>query len=155
MKFRNGHNDAQNFERSMACTVFCHPDEDMAVQSDRDDADINVIIRRYNATGIAPRPGSVPYFADVVDGFDLHVAMQVTREAQESFDLLPSDVRSRFSNNPNFLAEFLGNPDNRYEAAKLGLLRPEVAREVLSPAPAPVPVVPATPAGGSSSAATG
>lgn len=92
-------------------------------QSFRDECDINTILRKYVKSGflshVRDNPGQYGDFSDVDD---YHTALNKICEANEGFLTLPSELRSRFSNDPSELIAFLANPDNRDEAIALGLI---------------------------------
>lgn len=102
-------------------------------QQFRDECDINTIVRRFGVTGQLPVPVRLPTYDDFTQVRDFQSAMQAVRDAEESFAALPSDLRSRFANDPQQLLEFLGDAKNRAEAEKLGLVNPA------PPPPAPPP----------------
>jgi len=88
------------------------------------DADINNIMERYAKTGIPPhRTSKTPMYADVSELPDLLTVSNIVHEAQSKFQSLPSQIRERFNNDPAKMIEFLQNPKNQEEAAKLGLLK--------------------------------
>lgn len=95
---------------------------DKTVQSEKENCDINVIMRRFRVTGQMP-PGSVrlPEYADYSEVTDFHTAMNVVRAAREDFMALPADVRKRFGNDPQNFLEFCGDPNNVDEMIKMGL----------------------------------
>lgn len=109
-------------------------------QQFRDDVDINTLVRRFGITGELPVARNLPEYGDFTEVTDFQTAMQSLRRSQETFDALPAALRDRFQNDPARLLHFLGSEDNREEARKLGLLRPE---------PLPEPEVPSTPPPGS------
>lgn len=96
--------------------------EDLAVQSYKDDADINVLVRRFGVTGEMPRASVEPFYGDFSEVVDYQTAMNRLREADSAFASLPSAVRRRFADNPAELIGFLQDPDNRAEAEQLGLV---------------------------------
>lgn len=152
MRFYNGLDQEVNQARSSTLgVVVFDPEEDLAKQDGKDDADINTIIKRYYSQGLVPKPGKTPYFADVSEGFDYQTALNSVRAVQYSFGALPAEIREEFGHDAGRLARWLENPNNAHRAAELGLLNPEATERILRP-PAPVDT---TPAGGSSSAATG
>ncbi len=105
------------------------------------DADINNIIAKHMKGGplgsgeIATRQA---VFADVSSGDSYREILDKTRTAQQAFEGLSSDVRSRFSNDVSKLLDFVCDEANRDEAIKLGLLPPDKAPEK-EPAPDPDP----------------
>lgn len=103
--------------------------EQMTVQSEKDNCDINVIVKRFGVTGQLPIVSRLPTYGDFDSIFDFRSAMESVRSAQERFDALPSDVRKRFYNDPQMFVEFASDPKNLDEMRKMGLakaLPPEV-----------------------------
>ena len=90
-------------------------------QTHKKECDINYILDKYRQTGLVNHvnrfQGSYGDFDDV----DYHQAMNIVIEANESFNSLPSDIRKRFSNNPELFLEFINNPENIDEMVELGL----------------------------------
>lgn len=117
-------------------------DESLAIQSQRDDADINVIVKRFGITGKLPESIVVPSYQDFAEVFDFQSAMNVVALANQEFMRLPADVRERFGNNPQKFVAFCEVPENLEELVKMGLAvkRPEpepekvMKVEVVSPA---------------------
>lgn len=97
----------------------------MTKQSFKDECDINVIMRRYERTGVLPTPvGVAPQYADC-SAVDFQEAMLQVADAKSLFNQLPARVRERFSNDPARMLEFCEDARNAEEARKLGLLKPE------------------------------
>lgn len=97
----------------------------MTEQSYKDDCDINVILKRYNGQlGLGNMSEFQEYYAsnfeDVSAAVDLQEAYRQVAAAREAFDAMPSDIRSRFANDPVEMLAFLGDARNRDEAVKLG-----------------------------------
>lgn len=67
-------------------------------------------------------------------------AKNLVAHAQSQFEMLPSEIRDRFSNNPEKLISFLSDDGNYDEALKLGLVnkRPEKVEDVTPVTPLPV-----------------
>jgi len=106
-------------------------DESLAIQSARDDTDINTIVRRFGLTGELPGDLQMPQSGDFSGLGGFHEAMNVVRAAEEEFLRVPAETRARFNNDPARLMAFLEDGANYDEALRLGLVQ---AR--------PVPVVP-------------
>lgn len=92
-----------------------------AKQSMKDDCDINKIMAKFQRTGAithfnrhSPKYG----FATSQDFAD---SMRIITSAQEMFNDLPSEIRTKFHNNPGEFLEFVQNPDNASEMETLGL----------------------------------
>lgn len=106
-------------------------DVSRAVQSSRDEVDINTIVKRFGLTGQLPTDVAVPQFADFAEVFDYHSAMNVIAEAKEAFMEMPADVRARFLNDPHEFVAFASDPANLEEMRKLGLAVPKEAEDPL------------------------
>lgn len=122
------------------------PPETKTIQSAREDADINVIVSRMRRTGVLPTTARVPTAGDFSEQVtDYHTAMNMVINARNEFNKLPPKLRSRFSNDPQQLMDYLTDPQNNEESYKLGLrTKPPVEPE---PAPIKVEVIaPAAPA---------
>lgn len=94
----------------------------MAIQSARDECDINNIIRKH-AVGI-PVTHVVDghqVFGDFSDVEDFQTAQQRVIEAHEAFASLPAHIRRRFDDDPTNLIAFVSDENNLDEAIKLGL----------------------------------
>lgn len=115
-----------NYDRDAAseeCGVTCG-DPSLAVQSERDECDINVIMERFGH-GV-PLPGSlrVPTYGDFTGVSDYRSALELISEADDSFMKLPADVRSRFQNDPARFVDFASDPLNIDEMRAMGLADP-------------------------------
>lgn len=124
--------DAASVDSGLVCE-----DESLALQSAKDEADINTIVRKFGLTGELPNDLKMPQSGDFTDVPDFHSAMNLVRSAQEQFLRVPADVRARFNNDPQRLMAFLEDDVNRDEARKLGFL----ADPVKVPEPMRVQVV--------------
>ena len=113
-------------------------DESLAIQSARDETDINTIVRRFGLTGELPGDFDMPQSGDFTNVVDFHGAMNLVRASQEEFLRVPAEIRARFNNDPGRFMAFLDNDDNRAEATKMGLLKDPVK----PPEPVSVRVVP-------------
>lgn len=127
---------AASLESGLACS-----DESRTVQSEKDDADINVLVRRFGLTGMIPQNVRAPIADDFCDVFDFSSAMQGIRTAQESFEQLGSDVRERFRNDPELFVKFCleekdGKLVNIDEMRKFGLALPAKPETVPESVPA-------------------
>jgi len=100
------------------------PEPSLAVQSSKDECDINTIVRRFGLTGQLPDNVSAPVYADFHEVYDYHTAMNQIKAAEGAFMSMPADIRSRFRNDPNAFVDFCSDDSNRAEAEKLGLVFP-------------------------------
>lgn len=119
----------------------CSGEPSMTKQSYAEEADINVLVRRFGILDAAP---AVPFpEMDFTGAVDYHTALNMVRGAEEAFGDLPALVRQRFDNDPGKLLQFVTQDENRDEAVKLGLVNAPPVRQDAAPA-APV-TPPATP----------
>lgn len=119
-------------------------DKSLAVQSQKDDADINVIMKRFGVTGQMPNGVMVPpTFQDFTDAPDFRQAMDLMKSATDSFMQMNADTRARFLNDPARFVDFCskvdekGNLVNYDEMLKMGL----AVEKVVPAKPAPTEVV--------------
>lgn len=113
-----------NYDRDQASDLsglLCE-DESLTVQSAKEDADINTIVRRFGLTGQLPDNVNPPQYGDYTGVTDYRSALHAVMEAEESFMALPADIRSRFHNDPQAYLEFFADDNNRVEAERLGLI---------------------------------
>lgn len=113
--------DAASVESGLACA-----DESLAVQSQKEEADINVIVRRFGVTGELPQGLKVPRYGDFIDTVtDYRTALDLVMEADKAFMALPAEVRQRFGNDPGKFLDFVEDPANLEELRKMGLAVPK------------------------------
>lgn len=107
-----------------------HETPSMTKQSDAEDCDINVMMAKYQATGVEPRvnPRS-PQWGDFSTVVGFQEALNIVRQSEADFALLPAEVRDRFGNDPAGLLRFLEKEENRAEAERLGIVLPAAPEE--------------------------
>lgn len=94
-------------------------------QAFREECDINVLMDRYQRTGILPGDPSrraAGGFVDVSDVGSYQECLAVVAKANEAFAALPARVRERFKNDPARMVLFVEDDRNREEAVRLGLV---------------------------------
>lgn len=106
-------------EAGLACD-----DPSLTLQSQAQEADINVILKRLNVTGVLPQASRVPTYGDFSAVVDYRGALDLIRAADAAFMSVPADVRARFSNDPAAFVEFCSNEANIEEVRRLGLAPP-------------------------------
>lgn len=89
------------------------------------ECDINNILKRYRATGLMRQIPSPPMYGDFSNLPSYQDALNTVNEAEAAFMALPSDLRTRFDNDPQKFLDFAGDPDNLPELRKLGLAKKE------------------------------
>lgn len=103
----------------------CCPEETRTVQSERDNCDINVIVKRFGVTGQVPQSVRLPTFESYEDVFDYQTAMQAVIDARDAFMELPAKVRERFNHDPQRFLEYATDPANLDGMRELGLAPPK------------------------------
>lgn len=116
-------------------------------QSFKTECDINVIMARYQATGVIQSLNKgEPRYVDTT-GVDYQSAMNTVANARSLFEELPAHIRNRFKNDPVEMLQFAAKGENYEEALKMGLLDPakaaataaEKAAKAAKPVSAPSP----------------
>lgn len=102
-------------------------DPSLAVQSQKDEADINTIVRNFGVTGQLPSGVKVPMYDDFDEIIDYRTAIERSREAEASFMAMPADLRARLGHDPQRFLEYCADPANLEEMRKLGLAVPAPA----------------------------
>lgn len=117
-------------------TLSCTPDSSETQQEFRDECNINIILKRFGATGRLPNLKTNGQFGDFTHVDDYMSALNQVMHAQDSFAELPALLRERFNHDPGQLLAFLGDPKNIDEAIKLGLVnKPQAPSSAPPPAP--------------------
>lgn len=117
---------AFNYDRNKASDesgLKCE-DPSLAVQSERDEVDINTIVRRFGLTGRLPDDVRLPQYGDFTGITDYREALHAVMAADEAFMKLPAELRGRFHNDPQAFLVFCSDEKNREELGRLGLLKP-------------------------------
>lgn len=116
-----------NYDMRLAgmLTATFNTDPSLAQQSGKDDADINVIVKRFNLTGMVSQVPLPPTYDDFTGVSTFLDAMNLIRAGEESFAAMSADTRSRFGNDPAAFVEFCSDPANLEEMRKMGLAVPK------------------------------
>lgn len=107
-------------EASDASGLECK-DPSLTLQSEKDNCDINVIVKRFGLNGQLPTNPRLPEYGDFREVDDYKTALDAVRAAGENFMLLPPDLRARFKNDPQEFLEFVTDPRNQEAVIGLGL----------------------------------
>ena len=108
-------------------------DESLSIQSEKDNCDINLIVKRFGVTGVVPQTLRQPLEGDYSGVYDFRTAMDAVVEARTTFDALPAAIRARFQNDPQLFLEFCSDKENLEEMRKMGLAVPEVVPPEIVP----------------------
>lgn len=139
--WRTQYDTQRDEEEGLEATINCQ-DESLTMQSFAEDADLNVIAKRFglDKTGIPVGEFDPNSYGDFTDVPDLRTALDIIRDAKHKFMELPPKLRARFHNDPSELWDFVRDPENGDEAVRLGLLlRPETQQAPAQPAPKQTP----------------
>lgn len=129
-------------------------DKSRTRQSHAKDCDINQIMAKFQRTGSIDHVATHGARYANIESIDYHTAMNLTRDAEQMFDDLPSSLRKKFENLPGNFMDFVQDPDNLEEMDTLGLLNDEASQRLQAqreaanaapPTPEPPPAEPATP----------
>lgn len=110
MKFRSAW--GYDVEEASEASGFRSTDPSLTVQSQSEDADLNVMMKRFGVTGQFPQNARVPEYGDFEHITDFRSAIEAVRQAQSDFDAFPAEVRAYFQNNPQMMLDFVSNPAN-------------------------------------------
>lgn len=127
-------------------------DPSLAVQASKDEADLNVIVKKYLRTGELPQTRQVAYM-DLSAMPNLQEALHMVADAEAAFMDIPADVRKYFDNDPVKLVAFASDDKNHAKAIELGLIPPPAppVSAAGQAAPGGVPASPQPPNGGPNS----
>lgn len=92
-------------------------------QHHKDQVDANLIVKKYGGYHMMPDP-KLGMYADLTKVSDYHTSLLEIQKAQAAFDALPSNLRTRFNNDPAQLLAFIQDPKNKAEGVTLGLFEP-------------------------------
>lgn len=101
-------------------------DPSLTKQSMAEDADINVILKRFGVTGQVPTSLKLPTFGDFTGVSDFRTALHAVMAAEEAFMQVPADIRRRFGNDPQEFVAFCSDPANLDELRRMKLAPPAV-----------------------------
>lgn len=107
-------------EASVRSGLECR-DASRTLQSQAEEADINVLVRRFGVTGELPITKRMPSYGDFTGTNDYRTAVEMVMQAEDAFMQVPAEIRARFHNDPGAFADFCENPQNLDELRKMGL----------------------------------
>ena len=96
--------------------------DSLTQQSHAEAADVRRIIRHYDRTGlIANVNKGIAQYGDYSEINEYAEALNMVREANESFAEIPSHIREQFNNNAGLFFEFATDPKNSEKMMEMGL----------------------------------
>lgn len=112
-------------------------------QHQKDETDINGIVKRFRVTGLLPQGIRRPTYGDFDSVTDFRSAMDAVIAAEKSFASLPSEVRKKFDNDPAKFVDFCSDERNLDAMREMGLAVPKAPEpEPMAVRVIPDPVVP-------------
>lgn len=96
-------------------------DPSLAIQSQKDEADINNIVKNFGVTGQLPQAVRLPQFGDFEGVSDYRSAVEAVMAAEEAFMAIPATIRSKFDNDPQAFADFCVDRSNLPQLREWGL----------------------------------
>lgn len=91
-------------------------------QHPKDMCDINLILKKYQKTGKLPLMDRVPIYDDFSKVKDYKESLGIIMKADEQFNNLPSDLRSKFRNDPQEFLSYVEKADHE-DLMELGLAK--------------------------------
>lgn len=110
------------------------PSEDLGIstgpgltkQSDKDACDVNLILKRYENTGVLPDMiRNDARYGDFSSPVSFQDSMNVVMKAQAQFEALSAKVRAEFDNDPAKMLAFCADEKNIDKMIELGLAIPK------------------------------
>ena len=115
--------------RTRVVTAFTEPSKTQ--QQFKKDCDVNVIIKKYRQghaiTHISKHEGGYGDFTEISSYQD---ALDKVITLNQEFSRLPSEIRTRFNNDPGRLIDFINDERNTDEAIRLGLLEKKLQQNL-------------------------
>jgi len=92
-------------------------------QSMAKDTDINLIMAKYQKTGLVNFVNENQGEYMEAPELDFHQAIEYIAKSKELFDEMPSSLRKRFNNDPGEFLDFVHDENNADEMVSLGLAK--------------------------------
>lgn len=109
------------------CYGLACPEPTLTIQSEKDNCDINQIIKRSEKSGILPVRSDYAnaMFGDFTDIPDYQTALNAVNAANETFMSLPAEIREQFQNDPAKFVDYATNEANIDQLREWGLATPK------------------------------
>lgn len=101
------------------------------------ETNINFIIDRYQKTGSLEHLKKYEGEYGIFEAIDFHTAMNSVAKATEMFDELPSNIRTKFENDPGKFLDYATNTENHQGMVDMGLAYPKEQISELENEPVP------------------
>lgn len=100
-------------------------EESRTRQSEMRSADINLIMAKYQKTGVLPPATRQGFFADVSEVGDYREALDRIQRMDNYFLHLDPEVRKQFDNDPAIFLDFVSHDANLPKLEEMGLIAPD------------------------------
>nr|QJB19432.1 MAG: internal scaffolding protein [Microvirus sp.]QJB19673.1 MAG: internal scaffolding protein [Microvirus sp.] len=118
LKFRTKYNPHPPRAYAFTCV-----EPSLTQQQFKDECDVNNILKKYQQTGLLSHVVKTQgNFGDFSSVEDYQTSLHKVMIAQDNFELLPSELRSKFNNDPSKLIGFINDPKNKEDCLKYGLI---------------------------------
>lgn len=87
-------------------------DASQTVQDQKDSCDINLILKKYNKTGVIEHANAVEGRYGDFTGMDYQTMLNQVKSAESAFQTLPALERKKFNNDVSEWLDHIQNPDN-------------------------------------------
>jgi phage internal scaffolding protein len=115
MKFRKAYDASERYQ-------YQPQGESLTQQHFAQEADIKTIIKKHDRTGIIENVArGVAQYGDYSEINEYREALDIVRNADETFQMLPSELRKAFENDAGAFFEFATNPANEEKMVEMGL----------------------------------
>lgn len=94
----------------------------LTIQSQTEDADINVMMRRFGVTGQINTSIVLPEYGDYSEIGDYRSALHQVMEAQKQFMTLPPQLRARYDNDPQLFLQAVASGEASDALREAGLI---------------------------------
>lgn len=144
MRFRTAYEEVPP-EGYVRPTVQWAPDAQGAIQNQRDQVDVNVLMKRYGAAGAIPTANAVQLVGEFDMAMDLQSAIEKVERARDLFSSLPAEVRRVSENSAVRMIELASTPEGLEVLREAGLEMREKPQAAPASLPEVSPPAPETP----------
>lgn len=121
VEFRTAYNDKYVDPGIKMVNSDGSPQRSLAIQSERDNCDVNLIVDRFQKTGVLPTMNKTPQYGDFSQLPDYQESLNTVIAAQKAFMTLDARIRKQFDNNPAEFLDFVDDPKNGDKLIEWGL----------------------------------
>lgn len=104
-------------------------------QEFKHECDVNVIVARFQKTGIAPPAVGIENYLDVSEMTDYKQAVDMLMAAEDDFKKLPMKIKEEVGNTAQGLLDYVADENNKQQLIDWGLLEGEKTSNEPNPEP--------------------